>query len=327
MAGNTLNSIALRHPIRSFLTALAWLVCCAIPISAWAGRPVRVYEVEVKGAESPTSLQDAMREALVRATGRRESAADPVFASLIDDAEKYVKSYTPGARGQSQVIFDGDAVERAIVAAGRSVWDQNRPFTLVVLYPPLSRAADDAARTEIEQVASTRGLPVTLVPLSPLDSAGNVLGREALMQMAKRYGGDAVLVGRSNAGGANGQWQWTLHTGFSSESWSGPLDAGVDGAVDTLASPQGASLEQTEATARVEIDGVVALSDYANVQRMLETVSGVRHANVSEANANVVRFDVLVRGGADAISHALTGSTHLVRADASSARLAYEYRP
>lgn len=305
------------------LKGLAWLVCCAISCSAWAGRPVRVYEVDLKGGQSESSVQDAMREVLVRATGRRESAADPALANLISEAQNYVKGYSPPTHGQSQVIFDGAAVERAIVAAGRSVWDRNRPFTLVVLYPPLARTSEDAARVEVEQAASARGLPVTLVPLSPVDAAGNDLSREALMQMAQRYGGDAVLVGR----GDTANLQWTLHTGFSSESWSGPLAAGINGAVDTMAPTQGGSLAQTEATARVEIDGITTLTDYASVERMLESIPGVRRANVSAASGNAVMFDVVARGGGDAISHALAGSTHLVRSDASSARLAYQYRP
>jgi hypothetical protein len=309
------------------LKGLAWLVCCVISCSAWAGRPVRVYEVDLKGGQTPASLQDAMREALVRATGRRESATDPALANLISEAQNYVKSYGPATRGQAQVIFDGVAVERAIVAAGRSVWDSNRPFTLVVLYPPPARTAEDATRVEVERAAMERGLPVTLVPLSPVDAAGNDLGREALMQMAQRYGGDAVLVGRGDGGSASGQLQWTLTTNFSSESWSGPLAAGINGAVDTMASLQGGSLAQTEASARVEIEGVPTLADYANVERLLESIPGVRRANISAANGNAVVFDVVARGGGDAISHALSGSAHLVRSDPSSARLAYQYRP
>ena len=45
-----------------------------------AGRPVRVYEVDVEG-QSPPAVQEAMRQALVRATGRREAADDPAFAA------------------------------------------------------------------------------------------------------------------------------------------------------------------------------------------------------------------------------------------------------
>jgi hypothetical protein len=306
---------------------LVWLLCFAFSCSAWAGRPVRVYEIDLKGGQTPAAVQDAMREAIVRATGRRESATDPALASVISDAQTYVKGYSPAVRGQSQVIFDGVAVERAIVAAGRSVWDRNRPFTLVVLYPAPARSAEDAVRAEVDQTAISRGLPVTLVPLSPVDATGNDLGRDALMKMAQRYGGDAVLVGRGDAGSANSQLQWSLYTDFSSESWSGPLAAGINGAVDALAPVQGGTFAQTESAARVEIEGVSSLADYASVERLLENVPGVRRANVSTASGNVVMFDVVARGGGDAISHGLAGSAHLVRSDASSARLAYQYRP
>src|SRR5581483_10264879 len=274
---------------------VAWLACCALPLCAWAGRAVRVYEVDIRGGQSPAALQQAMREALVRATGRRESAADPAFASLIAEAPNYVKAYTQGPRGESQVVFDGAAVERAIAAAGRGVWDKDRPFTLVILYPPPPRTAEDVTRNELEQTAMARGLPVSLVPLSPLDSAGAELGSDALMQTAQKYGGDAVLVGRSDTGAPPGQWQWTLHTNFTSQSWSGALSAGIDGAVDTLAPAQGSSLAETEIRAQIEIQGVSSLSDYAMVQRMLEGVPGVRRASVGEANGASVTFDVLVR--------------------------------
>jgi hypothetical protein len=225
------------------------------------------------------------------------------------------------------VIFDGTAVERAIVAAGRSTWDPVRPFTLVVLYPPPPRPADDSARAELDQLAIARGLPITVVPLSPVDASGNELGREALMQMAQRYGGDAVLLGRSNAGTVSGQLQWTLYTNFSSESWSGPLSAGINGAVDNLAPAQGGSLSQIEAAARVEITGVANLTDYVNVQRLLEGAPGVRRVNVSAASGNIAMFDVVARGGGDTLSHSLTGTSHLAQQEASSARLAYQYRP
>src|ERR1700745_2128738 len=112
------------------LLALTWLLCCAPPCEA--ARLVRVYEVDVEG-QTPAALQEAMRQTLVRATGRRESAEDPALASLLSDAPRYVKTYGTGPRGEPQVVFDGAAIERAIGAAGRSVWERERPFTLVVL--------------------------------------------------------------------------------------------------------------------------------------------------------------------------------------------------
>src|SRR5579864_3093060 len=112
---------------RALLIGVWVLMGWAYASPGWAGRPVRVYEVDIrtadaKSAQSTAALQDAMREALVRATGRRESASDPAFAPLIAQAADYVKSYGTGSRGETRVIFDGAALERAIAAAGRSVW-------------------------------------------------------------------------------------------------------------------------------------------------------------------------------------------------------------
>src|SRR5580693_3279494 len=210
------NSTTANRRVRAFLASLCAL-CCALPLSSWAGRPVRVYEVDVDG-QSGAAVQDAMRQALVRATGRRESADDPVLASVVADAARFVKAYTTGSRGEPQVLFDGAAVERAIGAAGRSVWDRERPFTLVVLDPPRTRAAEDAARIELERVAAERGLPISLIPLSVVDAAGSLLGAEALLQAAQRYGGDEILVGRGEETGPDSPLQWSLYTRARSES-------------------------------------------------------------------------------------------------------------
>jgi hypothetical protein len=314
-----------KHRACGFLICVALLLWGVWPHPAQAARAVRVYEVDVSG-QSTTALQEAMRQALVRATGRRESANDPALASLIEDAPKYVKSYSPGPRGETQVIFDRTAVERSIAAAGRSVWDPQRPFTLVVLYPPPSRADGDASRGALEQAAAARGLLISVIPLAIVDANGADVGRDALLNTAQRFGGDEVLVGRSDAGAPAGQYQWTLYTSFSSQSWSGPLTAGIDGTVDLLAPAQGASLAQTEAKVLVQVEGVASLSDYANVERMLEAVPGVRGANVVRAGGNSVTFDITARGGSEALDHALSGSSRLVRSG-SGAPLVYQYHP
>ncbi len=326
MDETTRQITAANRRARGLFTGLLWLACCILPTFAWALRPVRVYDINVSG-QSATAVQEAMRQALVRATGRRESANDPVFASLVADAPKYVKSFTPGPRGEMQVIFDGVAVERAIVSAGRSVWDAQRPFTLVVLYPPLNRAGEDAARSELEQEAAVRGLLVSVVPLPIVDSNGAELNGDALLQTAQHYGGDQVLVGRTDTGTASGQLRWTLYTSFTSQSWTGPLAAGIDGTVDLLAPAPQATLSQADADARVQVDGVSGLTEYATVQRILEGVPGVRKANISEADGSQVTFDVTMRGGADALDRALSSSNRLARAGTSNARLVYRYRP
>jgi hypothetical protein len=185
-----------RHTTAKTLVRAALLLapCAVLPAAAWAARPVPVFQVDVAGQSVP-ALQQAMRAALVRATGRRESATDPVFAGLISDAPKYVQSYDRGPQGELQVLFDAAAVDKAIAAVDRSVWDANRPFTLVVLYPPPDQGDQAADEAGLEQAAEERGLPISIVPLPVADESGNLLPREALLEMAHRYGAEQLLVG------------------------------------------------------------------------------------------------------------------------------------
>ena len=323
MSGPDHTSTTASRRARALVTVLC-LLCGALP--SWAGRPVRVYEVDVDG-QSTTAVQDAMRQALVRATGRRESAEDPALAGVVADALKFVKTYTTGPRGESQVVFDGAAVERAIGAAGRSVWQRERPFTLVVLQPPRVRTAEDAARVELERVAAERGLPISLLPLPLVDSAGNALGPEAMLQAAQRYGGDQILVGRGDDTGPTTPLQWSLYTRSVSSTWTGPLAAGIDHTVDLLVPQQGTSLAEADAQVRVQIDGVNSLAAYAAVERLLQSVPGVRRANIAAAEGGSVTFDVTARGGAAGIEQELAGSPRLVRTAGSAERVVFRYQP
>ena len=178
--------------------ALLLAACAMLPAAAWAARPVPVFQVDVAGQSVP-ALQDAMRAALVRATGRRESANDPAFGGLIADAPKYVQSYDRGPQGELQVVFNAAAVDKAVAALDRSVWDPDRPFTLVVLYPSPDQADQAADQGGLEQAAEQRGLPISIVPLPVADASGNLLSREALLEMAHRYGAEQLLVGRPPA--------------------------------------------------------------------------------------------------------------------------------
>jgi len=300
------------------------VLCFALPCAAL--RPVRVYEVDIEG-QSPAALQEAMRVALVRATGRRESADDPALAGLVSDAPRYVKTYATGPRGQAQVVFDGAAIEHAIAAAGRSVWERERPFTLVVLDPPRNRTAEEAARTELERVAAERGLPISLIPLPLTDGAGNALGADALLQSAQRYGGDEILVGRGADAGPEVPLQWTLYTHALSRSWGGPLAAAIDHTVDVLVPQPAASLADADAPARVQVSGVNSLTAYAAIERLLQSTPGVRRANIAAADADSVTFEVTARGGAAGVGQALAGSARLTRVGGSGDSVVYRYQP
>jgi hypothetical protein len=319
------KSTTANRRVRGLLLAASCALCCVAPLSSWASRPVRVYEADVDG-QSPGALQGAMRQVLVRATGRREAADDPALAGLVSDAQKYLQTYAIGPRGESQAVFDGAALEQAISATGRSLWDRERPFTLVVLSPPRERAAEAAARTELERVAAERGLPISLVPLAVVDGEGNLLPADAMLRAAEHYGGDEILVGRGDIAQADGELQWTLVTRSSSSSWSGSLAAGIDHSVDLLVPQQGGAVAQTETQVRVRIEGATTLADYTGLERLLRGVAGVRRANIVAADSAGISFDVTVRGGAAGLEPGLADPRLTLR-DSQGDRIVYRYQP
>lgn len=317
-------SIVIVHALK-FWTRLLGLCCLLVPIAAWAGRPVRVYEIDIKGPPSPAALQDALKRVLVRATGRSEAAADPTFSAVVADAAHFMQTSRPAPDGATHVVFDAAALTSAITAAGRSTWDTNRPFTLVVLSPPLTGPAADGARRELDAAAEARGLPISLVPLPLVDAAGTELSRTVLLAAAQQLGGDALLIGRADS--ANGTWQWTLYTSFISQNWSGGLTSGLNGAVDALARVQDSSEPQAETVVQVQVDGVTALADYAQVGRLLQGAPGVRSVDVADASGSMVTFSVRVRGGSTALDKALSASGHFAAGAPGGPRLQYTYRP
>jgi hypothetical protein len=72
---------------------------------------------------------------------------------------------------------------------------------------------------------------------------------------------------------------------------------------------------------------VTALTDYAQVGRLLQGAPGVRSVDVVEATGTMVTFSVRVRGGSPVLDRALAASGHFVSGAAGGSRLQYTYRP
>ena len=353
--------------LRPLRLALLVLSCAALPVLCRAARRVPVFVVDVSGQSAP-ALQQAMRAALVRATGHPESATDPVFASLVAQAPKYVVNYQRGPQGELQVAFNGAEVDRAITGLGRSVWSADRPFTLIVLSPMPDQADYEADHAALEQAAQARGLPISIMPLPVTDSSGQLLAQNALLALVHRFGAEQLLVGQPPAPAAapastpqqaaNGaphaagppavsappgqgsgapppsvpsdapQWQWTLITPFLRRSFTGPLTAGIDGTVDLLA-PPAVSGGDGLSEARVRIEGVSSLADYAHIELMLQAMPGVSRAGVSEVRGNTAVFDLRAEGGSATVARMLATSPHFspAQGQAEDGALVYRYLP
>ena len=312
---------------RRTLGAILGTLALAVAISAQAARPVDIYRVSVPASDIEAEAQAGMRQVLVRATGRLDAAADPALAPLVAGAARYVLSVSGAEDGAVQVAFNGPAIAAQIIADHRSVWDVDRPFTIVVLAPPPTGAADNAARQSLDQIALGRGLPIALVPLDVTDASGQPLSDGTLLDAAERLGGDAVLVGRSDTTQPSDVWHWTLVTGISSESWNGTFADGINGATDALARAQGGSIAGGVQPANVAVVGVQTLADYAAVEQMLVDLPGVQSSGLVEADGATATFRVFIQGGAPAVESALAHSQRLERTGTVDAPITYRLRP
>ncbi|HTY95172.1 MAG TPA: DUF2066 domain-containing protein [Steroidobacteraceae bacterium] len=295
-------------------------------VTASASRLVQVYEVTVRGASAATVVTEGLRQALVRATGRLDAAANPQLAGVIQNAPQYLKGSRSLPGGAVQLQFDGTALAQAVVGAGASLWDSNRPFTLVAINPVPSGPAGEALRVQLEQSAEARGLPVSVVPLAVSDAAGMPLPDAAVLQSAQALGGDAVLIGRADPA-IPGQWQWHLVSSYTSDVWNGAADAGINGAADSLASVALDAGSKPLIQVAVEVAGVATLTDYAHVEQLLRGLPGVQVSGLVAAQADRASFTVGVRGGGEALLRGLAGSAHLGVTATGETRIQLNYVP
>ena len=352
-------------PLRRVGRLLTLLACMTLPAVCRAAREVPVFTVDVADS-TPAALAPAMRAVLVRATGHARAASDPQLAALVANAAAYVEGYQHGAAGELQVSFKAAALQQAIRAAGRNLWSADRPFTLIVLGALPNPSQQALAATAVQQAAETRGLPISIVPLTVRDANGRLLPRQSLLGMVHNFGAEQLLIGQdltqgaaplasgaapppaapapaalsppaALASGASAPaasapsapadtWRWTLVTPFMMRQFTGSVTTGIDATVRLLAPPLAATGADSVVETPVRIEGLQTLDDYAQVETMLAAVPGVHQSLVARLSGSDAVFDLWARGGAAGVSRMLADSPRF-RPIGGSGMLAYRYVP
>jgi len=329
------------HRCRGILASL-WLAlaaCAQVWQPAAAESLGDLYSVTVPyTGNNDAAFREAMRDILVRTTGRPDAPELENLSPLVAQASRYVKSFRRSAGGQLAVTFDGPAIENAIDASGLAYWGDERPLTLVWL--ALDRGAGRRSlvhagmtgdeRLRVERGAARRGLPI--VWPGPGDDLVRSLqqawsGEHApLVEAARRYGAGGVLIGRAQPGPAGGlAVDWTFSAAGLTAQAAGELEAGPDLAADRYASlyaSRGAA-QRTEQV--VTVMGVASLEDYAQAMKTLARLAPVRGVAVDEVTPDAVSFLVNVRGDPAALANAILRDGRLTGVDAS--RMIFSLRP
>jgi hypothetical protein len=283
---------------------------------------VDLYQTTVPAADrseagQTAAFQNAMKIVLVRLTGRHSADEDAALAPLVSSARRYVQQFRASGDGQVWVAFDGPAIERWLAQNGQPVWGRERPTTVVLLAVQTGAqsgtviTASDTSdlKQSIDSEAAYRGLPLQWpsaadVQRNRLDYAAIAGGStSALADIAKRMGGDAVLIGRAACCGSNANVRWTHQFQDRSSEYSGTLE-GVDRSADSYANLFAAS--GTVMPVDIEVTGVRDLRDYASVQNYLESLAFISHVSVESLTADTVRFRLATRSGGDSLSRALS---------------------
>lgn len=317
IVGYSPMSILFRRRPRAWLAGVALLFCA---VSVPAAQPVAIGEVTVQST-GDAGFAEAMRIVLVRLTGRRAAANDPALAPLVRDARRYVQIVRP-ATGNSppRITLDAAAIERALLALEQPVWSRERPLVLGVIATAPAGADAAATRTALDNAALERGLPLRLMSASSAGlTAGTNVDATAALAAARRAGADVTLLGEADGS----EWQWTLFDGVAPAVFTGGVTAGIEGAADTLAIGAQAAIAQAVETTTVRVVGVASLQDYADVQRALAGLLGVRVVGVRSVESDAAIFDVQLPGGAQGLQSALAGSTRLRRDAAATGMPTY----
>ena len=318
------------HRAREFF--LSWPLLVSTWAAAVSAAPLpSLFAAVVPDADPQRSAQLAMREVLVRLVGSRQAADDPALAGVIGDAKRYVQLERNTTRGATQVIFDGPALRAAVAAAGRSVWDPDRPLVWVVL-PALGGAATDDLRAQLNAAAQVRGLPIALVSadspgaVSPNSAnAGSAAVLAAVLAAARRAGAGAALLAQSSPSDPQ-VLQWTLVAPIAEGHWVGGAVAAIDGATDELVHAarelDGAPLTEFDC----RIAGVLDLPGFTAVLGSVSTAPGVSEVTVRAVDADQLTLHLKARGGAAGLARALSGDRLRPTGASGDGALQYRYQ-
>lgn len=266
----------------------------------------------------------ALAGVLVKVTGQTGSLNHAKLRQALLAPEHYLQRFSFATQiidGQEQAVlklaFDPLKVNQLITSAGMTVWGAERAAVLVWLVEEdqgEQRIINDDGHPVVAQIkaqSESRGLPLVW-PLLDLDDqlaidAGALWGlfRDPIASASLRYQADAILIGRVYKGEQQ-QWQvkWNFWVDNSEQQWASKgsnLEQLITPLQERLATSLVAKFalpSKTEAAVGlavgqqvlVAVEQVSSLADYAQIQALLEGVSGVSHVQLYAANGAQLVF-------------------------------------
>lgn len=331
--GQPVGVSVLRHAVTSLpirVLALALLIVSGPIGPVGAAQLGNLYEATAPLDPTKRRARDmafvaAMEQVLVRVTGRRDIASDPGAAELLSEPGVFVQQFRETLDGELWVGFDGAAINQVLSSARLPIWGTERPAVLTLIAMDLGGgeryvlAAEDevpdprrdALRESIVEQAERRGLPLVLPLMDGQDrsvlSFTDLWGgyEDALTDAARRYGVDAVLLGRYRYD-APDRMRWTLFENDLAERWVGQFEDGIEGASDRLALRYAVATDAAlEGEVGLAVAGVADFDDFGRVLRFLQGLTAIERVSVRSLDEGEVVFGLELRGNLDNVDQAI----------------------
>ena len=231
-------------------------------------------------------------------------------------------------RGATQVLFDGAGLKAAVTAAGRSVWDLDRPIVWIVL-PILGNAATEELRAQLTAASQMRGLPIALVSgEAPAGATGaDTASADAatVLAAARRAGAGAALLAQPAATDPDAL-QWTLVAPSAEGHWVGGAAAAIDGTADALARASRELESAPLSNVECHITGIGDLNAFTAVMAALSAAPGVIEVAVRSIDVDRLTLQLRAHGTAAALAHAVASERLRVAGSGGASGLECHYQ-
>lgn len=332
-------------------TAIFLLIMAILPVSSINADVVQhLYEVEVpvvgQGRKERASVvREALKEILVRISGRNEASVLAADEILVPRPTRFVQQFRYRKFKSGEVIpaapagekpyrqklwlrFTEKTVAKLLREQGLPVWGKTRPATLVWLVVDdqkqrilIGNSSSHISRTHIKQEATKRGLPFRLPLLDLADQSKLQVAdvwanfEDTILEASLRYQTQAILVGRIYLGFAK-TWntRWSLYSAGQRQDWqannSETLRAAVNEGLSKTAEVLSVHFTQVDTaekndTVLLQIKNISDLKTYNKVIKYLKSLSIVTQLQTHQMNSDNVIFHINSRSGRLGLAQAI----------------------
>jgi len=300
-------------------------------------------------------LQQGLGQVLVKVSGNTQVLNNPKVQSHLSGANSLVQEFSYSASHQPnetkpyllQLDFDVDSVNAILSDAGVPIWGQHRPLILIWLedeapgHPAemINAESTQTISSVLKQNAYRRGIPVIFPAMDIQDLSQIAINDIVTMDItkltnaAKRYGSDAILIGRivQDANGYNTQWKFILSQdqwgwNVTGKSLPDVLAALTDHVADALAGRYATVVtDNVQAKVMIKVTGITLEDDFTRLMSYLKHLTTVADVEVVRVANDAVILRVSVRGNQTSFMQSILSEKKLTPEPEDNQMLVYQW--